>query len=173
MRRAWRRTPLRLRLTSAVLILAALGLAVTGVFGARLLRGYLLDRLDQQLDAVARAVTERMPGDPRQLGVVPGAYHVTLLDESGHTLMEAPSAITSSAPDVPELRPAQTAARGNKPFTVDAVHGSGSWRVVALPAVDRDTGAVVGTFVLGTSLDEVDRTVNKLVHIDLIVAWPC
>jgi two-component system, OmpR family, sensor kinase len=167
-RRAWRRTPLRLRLTSAVLVLAAVGLAVTGVFGARLLRGYLLDRVDQQLDAVARAVASDMPDDPRQVAVLPSPFHVTVLDVLGHTVRETPSVVTRSAPDVPALRPSETAARGGKPFTVDAVRGGSSWRVVALPVVS-PAGTDVGTVVLGTSLDEVDRTVNQLVHIDLIV----
>ncbi len=47
--RAWRRTPLWLRLISAMLCLVALGLTLTGAFGVRLLRNYLVDRVDEQL----------------------------------------------------------------------------------------------------------------------------
>ncbi len=46
---AWRRTPLWLRLITAVLALALVGLTLTGMFGARLLRGYLVNRVDEQL----------------------------------------------------------------------------------------------------------------------------
>jgi two-component system, OmpR family, sensor kinase len=54
----WRRTPLWLRLITTVLVLSAVALTVTGIFGARLLRGYLTERVDDQLRAAARQMPD-------------------------------------------------------------------------------------------------------------------
>ena len=59
-------TPLWLRLISAMLCLVALGLTLTGLFGARLLRGYLVDRVDEQLDEGVRLIGGPLAGTPRR-----------------------------------------------------------------------------------------------------------
>jgi two-component system, OmpR family, sensor kinase len=161
MSRAWRRTPLWLRLIGAVLVLAWLGLTLTGLFGARLLRGYLVDRVDEQLEAGASDLARAsLPGAARPL---PSSFHVTVMDADGETLRVMPSALTSSEPDLPEITPEQALDRGAQPFTVDAAKGGGSWRAVALPVANE------GTVVLATSLGEVDATVERLVQIDILV----
>jgi two-component system OmpR family sensor kinase len=159
MARAWRRTPLWLRLIGAVLVLAWLGLTLTGLFGARLLRGYLVDRVDEQLEAGASDLARgSLPGAPG----LPSSFHITVMDADGETLRVMPSALTSSEPDLPEITPEQAVDRGAQPFTVDAAKGGGSWRAVALPVAN-------GTVVLATSLGEVDATVERLVQIDILV----
>jgi signal transduction histidine kinase len=164
--RAWRRTPLWLRLISAMLALVALGLTLTGAFGVRLLRGYLVDRVDEQLaDAVHLLVGgDDMTGLEPQPPQIPSQFHVAIIDRNGRTVDAWQSALSDSVPNLPELSPTETADRAGEPFTVDAEGGDGSWRAVALPAANRS-----GSVVIATSLDEVDATVNRLVHIDLIV----
>jgi two-component system, OmpR family, sensor kinase len=164
--RAWRRTPLWLRLITAVLLLAAVGLTLTGVFGARLLRGYLLDRVDEQLDAATSTLANRdLTTGLQQLdGRFPTQFHFSRLDADGDVMTQKPSMLTRSAPDLPQIDRSEAEERAAKPFTVDAERGHGSWRAVVLPFADDP-----GSLVVATSLDEVDDTVNRLVHIDLIV----
>jgi signal transduction histidine kinase len=163
--RAWRRTPLWLRLITAVLTLATLGLLLTGAFGARLLRGYLLDRVDEQLAAATRVVadTRDMPGLDNDAWL-PSQFHVSLLDSEGATVASRASALSPSGPNLPEIDVARAEARRGQPFTVDAERGRGSWRAVVLPIADGS-----GSVVIATSLDQVDATVSRLLHIDLIV----
>ncbi len=165
--RAWRRTPLWLRLISAMLVLVALGLTLTGAFGVRLLRGYLVDRVDEQLAAAAVQLVpggDGMPGLERQPTPIPSQFHVAVLNRDGTTVRALRSTLDDSAPELPHLTVAEAADRSGEPFTVDAVKGNDSWRVLALPLVD-DSGSVV----IATSLDEVDATVKRLVQIDVLV----
>jgi two-component system OmpR family sensor kinase len=148
-----------------MLALATLGLALTGVFGVRLLRGYLVDRVDERLDAAVR----QLPNDVRGIEEVvesqmPSQFHVAILDARGTPVARAQSYLAEAPPDVPQLTPAEAAGRSRRPFTVDAQQGDGSWRVVALAAEDGS-----GTLILATSLDEVDATAKRLAQIDLLV----
>lgn len=164
--RAWRRTPLWVRLISLTLALVTLGTALTGAVGVRLLRGYLVDRVDEQL-AVAVERLQSSGGNLSSVVEEPNElsqFHLTVLDRRGETLGVARSVMAESAPEVPRLTPAAVVERGGEPFTVDARRGHGSWRVVALAASDGSTSVVIAT-----SLAEVDATVTRLAQIDLLV----
>jgi two-component system, OmpR family, sensor kinase len=164
--RAWRRTPLWLRLISATLALVALALTLTGVVGVRVLRAYLVDQVDRQLAAAARELpgANPMPGLDRQGPVVPSQFSLTVLDSEGTPVRTLPSALSRTQPEVPALTSAEAAERAGEPFTVDATAGPGSWRALALPFADAS-----GSVVVATSLGEVEATVDRLAQIDLIV----
>ncbi|MBN2623641.1 MAG: HAMP domain-containing histidine kinase [Acidimicrobiales bacterium] len=148
-----------------MLALAALGLSLTGVFGVRLLRGYLIDQVDEELAAAVALVSGKdVAGSQPQTTTVPSQFHVTVLDRRGDTVWAAPSALAESVPDLPHLTPGESVRRAGDPFTVSAVRGHDSWRAVALPVADGS-----GSLVMATSLDEVDATVDRLVRIDLLV----
>jgi two-component system, OmpR family, sensor kinase len=165
----WRRTPLWLRLITTVLALSIVALTVMGVFGARLLRGYLVERADDQLVEAAgqaRDVFNGLENDPmsdeRRL---PSQYHFTLQDDAGATVGETPSKLFDAPPpDLPALTPADAADRGGHPFTVDATRGHGSWRAVAVPIASGS-----GTIITAASLGDVDATVHRLSTINLLV----
>ena len=149
-----------------VLALVTLGTALTGAVGVRLLRGYLVDRVDEQL-AVAVERLQSSGGNLSSVVEEPNElsqFHLTVLDRRGETLGVARSVMAESAPEVPRLTPAAVVERGGEPFTVDARRGHGSWRVVALAASDGSTSVVIAT-----SLTEVDATVTRLAQIDLLV----
>jgi two-component system, OmpR family, sensor kinase len=175
--RAWRRTPLWLRLISAMLCLVALGLTLTGAFGVRLLRGYLVDRVDEQLiDGVHDIESQvrdldAMPGlQPAGVVVVPSQFDLTVLSDSGDELTTRESDLSTARPDIPDLSFEEATDRAGKPFTVDSVGGDGSWRAVAVPLqVTAPSGESSRTVVVATSLDEVDATVKRLVQIDVLV----
>ncbi|HET6833112.1 MAG TPA: HAMP domain-containing sensor histidine kinase [Acidimicrobiales bacterium] len=166
----WRRTPLWLRLITTVLALSIVALTVMGVFGARLLRGYLVERADDQLVEAAGQARDVFNGalendpmsDERRL---PSQYHFTLQDDAGATVGETPSKLFDAPPpDLPALTPADAADRGGHPFTVDATRGHGSWRAVAVPIASGS-----GTIITAASLGDVDATVHRLSTINLLV----
>ena len=175
--RAWRATPLWLRLISATLALVALGLLLTGAFGVRLLRGYLVDRVDEQLaDGVEQIGSQvqqmaEMPTTPSDdVLYVPSQFDVTVLSDDGRATASQRSGLATARPDVPDLTFEEATERSGRPFTVDAARGDGSWRAVALPyRLTSPSGERTGTSVVATSLDEVDSTVKRLVQIDVIV----
>ena len=162
--RAWNRTPLWVRLISATLALVALGLTLTGLFGVRLLRGYLVDQVDDQLEDASESLQRGGMTGLQLEQVIPSQFDLTKLDREGGTVIAARSPLARSQPDIPDLTFDEVVERAGEPFTVDAVAGGGSWRAVALPYADGSA-----TLVLATSLDEVDATVGRLRHIDLLV----
>lgn len=161
---AWQRAPLWLRLVTSVLALATVALVINGVVGGRLLRGYLVDRLDDQLQAAARALPNisDISGSPQ----VPNPFHVSLLDGRGRVVnsYHFPLRAGQTSPDLPALSVAETAERQGEPFTTDATDGGADWRAMALPLADES-----GTVVVATSLGDVNATVDRLRDINLLV----
>jgi two-component system OmpR family sensor kinase len=165
--RAWRRSPLWLRLISAMLALAALGLTLTGAFGVRLLRGYLVDRVDEQLAAAGneleRGAGQIVMSGPQQVAI-PSQFHVVVADPRGRTAGVLPSMLADSEPELPGLTIDDATDRAGEPFTVDATQGSGSWRAISYPFSDGS-----GSVTIAVSMTDVDDTVQRLVQIDLLV----
>ena len=117
----WRRTPLWLRLITTLLALSIVALTVMGVFGARLLRQYLVERVDDQLVTTANGVAEVI-NRGRPVLVALGQYHITLQDEAGVPVQRWESELLgASAPDLPPLTPTEASDRGGRPFTVRAL----------------------------------------------------
>jgi hypothetical protein len=87
------RTPLRVRLIVAVLVLVTVSLALISVASIAVLRGSLVGRLDDQLGGVAAATLRglaggRALGPPPSEGRIrpPSLYFVAVLDPSGNAL---------------------------------------------------------------------------------------
>jgi two-component system, OmpR family, sensor kinase len=164
----WRRTPLWLRLITTVLALSIVALTVMGVFGARLLREYLVDRVDAQLEAATRAVPDWNEARVLEAGL-PSQYHFEFQNRAGTALQDMPSKLSDTPPpDLPAVTPREARTRDAKPFTAPAVRGSGSWRAIAIPVTDR-TGDDVATVIIAASLHDVDATVHRLSRINLLV----
>jgi two-component system OmpR family sensor kinase len=141
-------------------------LTVTGVFGARLLRGYLVDRVDDQLRAAARQMPDWSDTPSPEAGL-PSQYHFEFQGTAG-ARENVPSKLSDSPPpDLPSVSPNQARERGGEPFTASASRGDGSWRAIALAV--RQSDEDVGTILISTSLDEVDATVHRLSTINLLV----
>jgi two-component system OmpR family sensor kinase len=167
-RSVWRRTPLWLRLITTVLALSIVALTVMGVVGARLLRGYLVDRVDTQLQAAARSPFEWDEVRVLEAGL-PSQYHFQIQNQAGGVLRNIPSKLTNTPPpDLPAVTPEEARGRRGEPFTARAMHGSGSWRAIALPGVDQ-SGRDLGTLIIASSLHDVDATVHQLSTINLLV----
>ncbi|GIF73965.1 sensor histidine kinase [Asanoa siamensis] len=166
--RHWRHWTLRARLVVAVATLSALALLVANAIGLALLRRNLTDRVDEQLHSAAKAAAQRPswegvaapnPMFPRGRLDVDRAFVVVAPD--GGT---AVAAVTTGAPapKLPAYADLVEQAEG-EPFTVSAVDGTMSWRLLV---VSRDDGSLA---VSGVSLKAVDATGDMLLAIDVAV----
>ena len=158
---------LRSRLVLAIAALLTCGLLVADVSGVVLLRSYLLQRLDQQLDARFGRPPGAGSSDPcappptgrgggQQL---PTDFVITVVDDSGTVRCRLPRdlAATSDVPDLAALGPAglATARADGVIRTVPGTLGSAGWRV-------RVVAHAGGSTVVGVSLAEVQATVGRL-----------
>ncbi|TDC76740.1 HAMP domain-containing sensor histidine kinase [Actinomadura sp. 7K507] len=168
--RVWGRTSLRVKLIAGMLVLATLGMTVMGAAGTSVLRQYLVGRADDQLrGAVGRSMSqvvqqleELEEGQTWITYRIPSEVYGQVRATDGRTVGRNPA---WSDPGHPRL-PDDLSGRIDQPFTVSGTGGSGSsWRILAQP-IPGGNGAIL---VLAFSLDEVDRTVRRLMVIDAIV----
>ena len=181
------RLTLRARLILTAAVLAAAGLVVAMGVTYVSLRSFLVERVDDQLLAarVPVAMALAVPGDLSQLPrppmdggggggggptmVPPGTYG-ELRDGGGTVLDTMVFAYGESAPQPPALPsdlPTTTIrGGGDKPITVGAQSAGGlHYRVLAtrLPTLDR-------VLVVAIPLTEVDRTLTRLLIVELVVS---
>jgi two-component system OmpR family sensor kinase len=165
--RRWGHWTLRSRLVLVVGALAAVALIVANVAGLLLIRGYLSDRIDDQLKGMTRPFTGAInrpqaaeyPRARLRFGVDQVVYVYT-----GAGALDAlrSSTAETARPPVQPLAVVRAHAGTGAPYTVDAADGSAHWRLMAIN--DTATGGVV---VIGSSLSDVEETVERLMLIDL------
>ena len=171
------RMPLRIRLVVASTLLLIVGLTVSGFVASATLRGYLVDRVDDQLADASRHYTGPGFGAPAPDGdarrghdpddVSPSELFAGYFDARG-TLESARipqfGPASGATPDLPHLTLAQVEARHGQPFTTGSQHGDMQWRVIARPTFN---GA--GSVLVAQSLSDVDQTVGRLQLLELLV----
>ena len=155
--------PLRIRLVAALTALVALALLLSGFVAAAALRGYLIQRVDANLvEAVSgpgvrgRFDVEDGGRGPRR----PGEYAVQVYAADGSVTR---SFVAGTTPP-PRVTAALAAGLVGKPVTVVAVEGDGQWR-----AVSARVGRSGASLVVAVSLEEVGRTVGRLVLLEVVI----
>jgi len=165
------RTPLRVKLVAALTALVALALVVTGLAATTAMRGYLVDRLDANLQAaVARPGSFAEPPDGGGGG--PGGPRLRRLDEFAVQLSTAAGVVVlpfavdepNRPPPLPTLTPAYVERHARRPFTVGS--SDVRWRVLVLPVRPRGANFVAA---VAAPLREVDGTVRRLVVLELLI----
>jgi two-component system OmpR family sensor kinase len=168
------RLPLRIRLVAGLVVLVAVGLLVAGLAATSALRSDQLDRVDAQLTQAVDSPALRRQGPRDRPGAgrradrpglrdrLPGELYVAVLDADG-AVVRADAAV--AGPDLPSLTAAEVRARSQRPFTVDAAAGGGSWRVVAVGLTGRQSA------VVAADLREVDRTVERLAALQALIGF--
>ncbi|WP_066373740.1 sensor histidine kinase [Herbidospora mongoliensis] len=156
-----RRVPLWARLVAGTLVLVTLAITLTGVFAVRLLRGYLVGRIDQQLTAAAPPLRDLpQPDRPRSGQRLPGLFHVLILDADGNVAFQIAASTTAEQPHLVGLDQAAVKTLAGRPFTVGSIGGTGpEWRVVAVPTPDGRSR------VVAVSMGDIDHTVARLTAI--------
>jgi two-component system, OmpR family, sensor kinase len=177
LRRLLARTPLRVQLIVAVLLLVAVSLAVISVASVTALRGSQVSRLDDQLGSVAEGTLHGLregrpfgpPPDQGGEGRIrpPSPFLIEVRDAAGQVVRPWDTTDLQAGQSPPRLPAVATLqARVGTPFTSPASSGGGQWRVLVEPV----PGGGGSTVVVAASLDEVNTTIGRLRGIDLAVS---
>ena len=180
------RLPLRTQLLALLMLTAALVVLVTSLAATAALRGYLLDRVDDNLERSSRGAAgrsvddddgpsprrdpgrggpgERGRGGTRGLPAAADSY-TARFDAAGTKLSERLEDLRGSAapPALPDLRAERARQLAGGAFTVPATDGSERWRTRVVPLADG------GSLVLAVPLRAVDDTVDRLLVINGLV----
>jgi two-component system, OmpR family, sensor kinase len=178
----WDRTPLRVRLTAAVLVLVAGSLILISVSTILALHSYFLGTVDEELETQLLGWNAEMfdldnfEDSPETPGLRPEQYIFTVLGRDGNRL-DRPDDRT----DMPVFDYDDLVAADGEAFTALGEDGTTRWRVMGV------RGAQVGTeapdydprerhnlqddayYVLSYKLAHFDKTVAGLVWVDLLI----
>ncbi len=156
--------PLRIRLVAALTALVALALLLSGFVAAAALRGYLVQRVDANLMQALQN-----PGPRGRLDLLdddgrgprrPGEYAVQVYAADGSVAR----AFADGRTPPPRMTAALAAGLVGRPVTVAAVEGDEQWRVVSARV-----GRNGASLVVAVSLEEVERTVGRLVLLEVVI----
>ncbi|WBQ02035.1 sensor histidine kinase [Kribbella sp. CA-293567] len=170
-RRLTERYPLRITIVVVLLTLVTAALLASGFTATTIMRGYLTDRVDSQLQDTAKALTgpknTPWPGAPDagRGPRLPSVFVVQRFDATGARLEEPirqPLNQSAAQPVLPSLTLAQVEGRGTKGFNVPAVSGQETFRVIAVPLA---TGR--GYLMVAQSLADMDQTLGRLVGVQV------
>lgn len=167
------RTPLRIKLISAVLALVVLALLVFSVASVFLMRNYLTSQYDPQLATAARDIVNRLQRPGGGLVQDPDTHNFYLHSANANgvyaQLQDNTGTVrfTTQAPPVgasPTLPPTVAFHPLDKPFNVREVGGDHErWRVLT---EQLSSGY---SLTVAVSLKSVDQTVRQLMLVDLLL----
>lgn len=168
--------PLRVKLSLLMVVLLSLGLFVSSLLATAALRGFLIDRVDEQLMGMNRPfrvdATQTQPVQPPQGTTAdngdgnfrpPGRFYIEVIYADGTTSVIATPGLTTDEA-VPDIPSAATIASLDGPITVGSTNSSDQWRIYARQL---DTGE--GWVVAAASLADVQATTSRLVLLQVIV----
>jgi len=180
-RRLSQRTPLRIKLITALLALVAIALSVISLAGISFLRSYLLGQADATLrnGLIQHQAGQYVAGYLNGEGVRNlNGQAVFWLSSDGKLATVAVPAImafnqpsgTIPGPSVSSIS-SWLATNPQTPVTVPAQSGGDRWRVIAFPVqAPVGTSEASGTVIVGTDVSTVYSTISQLTGIDLIVS---
>src|SRR5580704_4221060 len=184
-RRLSERTPLRVKLITALLALVIIALGAIGVASVYVLHSYLTAQSDTELKgALSRLDTDSLISNP------PGYLYPVRDQQNLFAGIQLPgSQLAWPSADMPSIgTPGQqrqslpalpTSANWARIspalVTVPAQSGSDTWRVIAetytyqTVSSTGSTQQVTGTLIVGTDLGNVNATVRRIAYFDVIV----
>jgi two-component system OmpR family sensor kinase len=175
------RTPLRVKLVSALLALVAIALTVISVSSLVIFRSYLQHQTENQLQSlIDQAVLASHHGGPRGPAFSLPGYVVELRDAQGNLVPGFGSwqDLNRPGPAIPMNNASWLTANAGKLTTVPALSGSDSWRVITEQVLWHETDPLSGergpsqsgTVLAGADLGNIDQTISSLAKFDLIVS---
>jgi signal transduction histidine kinase len=173
------RVPLRITLVALLVVLVAIGLAATGIAATSLLRDYLQNQQDHELEQNADSIA----GDPHRAadfcGGAPrypstGFVGCLIPSQSKVVVFAGPLDDQSRMPDFQQVvdhvvdsadgdGAAATDSSDPEPFTVRGQDGSTSWRMVAVGLPDGNAA------LFGSDLSGNQQAISRLVRIEVFV----
>src|SRR5215472_93170 len=169
------RTPLRVKLITAVLALVAIALLVISVAGISYMRDYLLSRADSQLHAAAASTAGSGYASHVQGTLGPQIGERSLIEAitpSGQAFPAPRFLLSTTDPRIP-ISALWLAAHAEKPVTVPAQRGGDSWRVIVQPGQDiglTNGQSFNGTEVVALDVTAVYATVRQLEGFDILLS---
>ncbi|HET7013170.1 MAG TPA: HAMP domain-containing sensor histidine kinase [Streptosporangiaceae bacterium] len=175
LRRLSDRTPLRVKVLTAMLALVGVALVIISVAGVLVFRDYLTSRADSEVRqqfqlAVASAQSGQL--HPSTVGI--GGPYVTAWRLEGRQL-EGQVAfggrpLRADLPDVP-VSLAWVNAHAGKLVTIHGLDSTDRWEVMVLPTPYYSVFGErqVGTLIVGVNLGDIDGSIARLAAIDAIV----
>lgn len=156
MRALLARTPLRVKLSLTVVVLAGLGLGISGLAANQSLHGYLLDRVDQQLQDQSRrpassACNPAFQG-PDGAGELQTTYTFCLGAGANSGIAIVP--FGKHGPQLPKSLP-------TSPTTLPANGDSAGWRAMGHVQQDGDT------IIYAINLSDIENTTHRLALLEL------
>lgn len=158
------------RLVTVVVVLVLTAYVITTALTATLLRDYLTERTDADLEAYIEPLAEqtyrRLGGEPQTDAMEPPIpYYLVITTPSGTPLPYPQYAREASVPDIGAV-PIDDERIGQGPFTVDSQQGDAQWRVL----LARYTSANgTGTVAVALPLSTVSSTVSQLLWLTTVV----
>ena len=173
------RTPLRVKLITAVLALVVIALAAISIVGISVLKSYLLGQANASLQSISASSGQKVQS--YLFGQQPGAYYrgtVEWIPQGGTLQVVAVGARDYGGqaqilpPPAVETNSSWLAAHSSRPVTVGAQSGGGIWLIAVYPGQSFQTpnGAVTGTIIVGIDVTSFYADIAKLRAIDLIVS---
>ncbi|MCZ2823482.1 MULTISPECIES: sensor histidine kinase [unclassified Modestobacter] len=168
------RVPLRVTLVALMVALVAAALAATGFAATSLLRDYLVEQQDEQLDAGL----DQLAGQPVRIlqacagdwPRIPSNQYIACLgldaEEDSVSVVQGPD--DDDLPDVSRLDATEVGVDGTDAISTASQDGRTTWRVGAIrvPSTPVSEEYVV---VLGLDLSADEDALGRLVRIELIV----
>jgi two-component system, OmpR family, sensor kinase len=177
------RTPLRVKMVTAVLALVAIALAVISITGIAVLRNYLLGQYDNTLqnstgqadDYVRHFLNGNnpIPGDGYIIWFPSGGQPQTVMEPFGgfnSTQGLPPSQQPLPAPQIPDSQ-AWLTANTNREVTVPGQSGGYRWRVLVQAVEVGNNGSFTpGYVVVAVDVTSMYSAIGQLTYLDLIVS---
>jgi len=172
--RRWRERRLRTRIVALVLLLVTLAFALVAVVTALELKGFLIQRLDQQLAAAGGRYAQSLEhvdadADDGQQFDVPGQAAGTLGARAKNGVVTVAHVVAGrddddhiTQPNAADLAVIARLRPGGKPVTRDLPR-LGPYRLLAQRGADGDV------LVTGVPLHPVEETIHRLVAIEVVV----
>ena len=159
--------PLRLRLIAILLVLLMAALTLTASATAVLMRKDLVAGVDKDLQrawpTVAQQALVTLATQSRSR--LPTGYAVVFYPTDGTRPVEIDPTGAQPRPDAPDTLPLDSPhVRTNAPFTMASLDSDTMWRAVGGHLKDRSA-----TFIVAVPLEGVDRTVRRLVLVELLI----
>ncbi|HUZ22434.1 MAG TPA: HAMP domain-containing sensor histidine kinase [Streptosporangiaceae bacterium] len=185
------RTPLRVKLITAVLALVAIALVVISLAGLGFLKSYLISQADDNLATLAQNSPAQVlrhylfgqveTGNGFAIDWLPrgGTVHPVYQDTTGYGVNSTGSGTTGQVRPGPEIIPGASWLSGKQVVTVGATSGNGRFRVLAIPNVTISNqsflepgsgSSVTGTLIFAVDVTNAYQTIGKLTGIDVIVS---
>ena len=160
---------LRTRLLLGLLALVSIGLVASDLITHRFLQSFLMDRLDEQVQAAVDPVASRLStgerrSPPLNRTPIPGGTYGAVVDNDGNVAVSRPFGYEGEdLESFPQPKVTVGDLRRREPFTTPAVErGAPGFRVVVVPL------STTANLVVAVPMNDVVQTLRRLVLIELV-----